>query len=359
MSPRLAPRQVLPLLQTAGVDITLTLTERRGHATEVASRLDLSSVDAVLVVSGDGLLCEVYNGLQAHAQHELAAAMPLGIVPAGSGNAVAKSLAARAGEACTPVNATLAALCCTAPMPLDAALVRQRGAPPIHALLSLSWALVADVDIESEALRALGPARFTVQALLRCALLRRYAGRLLFLPSTSGAAAAAGRPATADEAARAQSLDDGVPEPGGDEPSGWRVIDGPLENVWALNLPWGGEDALAAPGAVADDGCFDVVVFRGGSPMAVAAALMAFEKGEHVDHACVTVVKATAFVLEPGEPDSGGSGGGNIVLDGELVARRGGKAAPALPLSYAPIHVRVRRGAARMLARRETATTLH
>ncbi len=343
---------MLPLLTAAGANVALTLTEHHGHATEAAAALDLEGLDALLVVSGDGLLHEAFNGLMAHAQREAAAALPLGVIPAGSGNAVAKSLAVRAGEACTPVNATLAALCCTAPIALDAALVTQPGAPPLHALLSLSFGLVADIDIESESLRALGAARFTLQALLRCALLRRYNARLLFLPPLgAAAAAAAGRPATAEEAARAQRV-------GGEEEAaapGWRALDGPLESVWAMNLPWGGEDTKPAPAAQLDDGCFDLVVFRGGSAAAVAGALIALESGEHTSHACVLIVKATSFVLEPGEPE-GGAAGGVVVLDGELVARRGAAADAPLPLQYAPLHVRVRRAAARLLARPPAST---
>ncbi len=329
---------------------TVHTTERQGHATELAASLDLRGLDALLVVSGDGLLSEVYNGLMAHAEREVAAALPLGIIPAGSGNALAKSLAMRAGEACCVLNATLAALCCSAPAPLDAAVVLQPGARPLYALLSLSWALVADVDIESDALRALGPLRFTLQALVRCAVLRRYNGCLLFLPPRGDAAAAAvGRPASAEEVARTQQLRGDFKAAPGDA-SGWRVLDGPLESVWALNVPWGGEDALAAPDAQMEDGCFDLVVFRGGSSLAVAAALLALEQGEHVSHGCVTVVKATAFALEPGAPRGGGSGG-VVVLDGEEVARRRGGAELAMPLQYAPHYVHVQQGAARVLAR--------
>ena len=101
-----------------------------------------------------------------------------------------------------------------------------------------------------------------------------------------------------------------------------------------------------------DDGCFDVVVISGGNSLTVASSLIAMEDGAHVNHACVTVVKATAFVLEPGEPHTGD--GGLLVLDGELAARRKCKTAAqaaGLPLQYAPLHVAVRRGAARVLAR--------
>ncbi|GCC44985.1 hypothetical protein chiPu_0028999, partial [Chiloscyllium punctatum] len=49
--------------------------------------------------------------------------------------------------------------------------------------LSVAWGFVADVDIESERFRAAGSARFTVGTLLCLASLRRYRGRLSYLPA--------------------------------------------------------------------------------------------------------------------------------------------------------------------------------
>lgn len=51
-----------------------------------------------------------------------------------------------------------------------------------YSFLSIGWGLIADIDIESERLRILGGGRFTVWALVRALSLRRYAGRLHFLP---------------------------------------------------------------------------------------------------------------------------------------------------------------------------------
>ncbi len=345
--------QVEPLLAIARVRATVVHTEHRGHAAEVAAGLDVQDFDAVMVVSGDGLLSEVYNGLMANARQPAASMLPLAIIPAGSGNAMAKSLAARVRERCTPVNAALAALCCQSPMPLDAATLTQPGLErPMHALLSLSWALVADVDIESEALRFLGAARFTVQAVVRCLALRRYAGTFLFTqPAGSAPVGRAAHDAELALVARAGAgrvVDDDAPTA-----DAWRALDGPFDSLWALNVPWGGEEALAAPGAVPDDGCFDVILIRGGSPVAVAAALIAFEDGTHVSHDCVTVVKARAFVLDPGKPTGGGDAG-VLVLDGEKVATAERAAHDSLPLQYGPLSVRVRQAAARLLARPAT-----
>lgn len=49
--------------------------------------------------------------------------------------------------------------------------------------LSTSWAIVSDVDIESESLRCLGAARFDVYGALRACCLRTYRGRFHYLPA--------------------------------------------------------------------------------------------------------------------------------------------------------------------------------
>lgn len=52
----------------------------------------------------------------------------------------------------------------------------------LFAFLSLTWGIIADIDIESERFRMLGNARFTVGAMTRVIALRLYGGRLSFLP---------------------------------------------------------------------------------------------------------------------------------------------------------------------------------
>lgn len=51
--------------------------------------LRLSEWDGIVTLSGDGLLYEVLNGLLHRPDWEEAVKMPLGILPCGSGNALA------------------------------------------------------------------------------------------------------------------------------------------------------------------------------------------------------------------------------------------------------------------------------
>ena len=53
------------------------------------ANLDLSQFDAVAVMSGDGLVHEVFNGCAHHADPVKAFNMPVAPIPTGSGNGLA------------------------------------------------------------------------------------------------------------------------------------------------------------------------------------------------------------------------------------------------------------------------------
>ncbi|MFC1719848.1 diacylglycerol/lipid kinase family protein [Pseudomonadota bacterium] len=64
-------------------------TRGAGDATERVARADLSAFDAVLAAGGDGTLFEVLNGLY---RQDKSNRIPLGLIPAGTGNAFARDL---------------------------------------------------------------------------------------------------------------------------------------------------------------------------------------------------------------------------------------------------------------------------
>jgi diacylglycerol kinase family enzyme len=64
-------------------DVEVELTQRRGHATELARAVD-GDVDAIYVLSGDGGFNEVLNGV--------GGSTPLGFLPGGGANVLARAL---------------------------------------------------------------------------------------------------------------------------------------------------------------------------------------------------------------------------------------------------------------------------
>ena len=69
----------------AGVNATIVMTERRGHARELAQRFVDAGCDGVIAMGGDGTVNEVAQAL-------VGTSIPLGILPSGSGDGFASGL---------------------------------------------------------------------------------------------------------------------------------------------------------------------------------------------------------------------------------------------------------------------------
>lgn len=65
--------------------------------------------------------------------------------------------------------------------PIDLVRVETRS-QILFSFLSVGWGLLADIDIESERLRAIGGQRFTVWSVARLIGLRTYKGKISYLP---------------------------------------------------------------------------------------------------------------------------------------------------------------------------------
>jgi diacylglycerol kinase (ATP) len=97
----------------AAGDRRLVITARAGEAEELAARAAADGWRRVVAVGGDGTVQEVVNGLT----HDLAAPRPvLGVVAAGSGNDLARSLRLPAGR-----HQALAVAMAAAPIAIDVA----------------------------------------------------------------------------------------------------------------------------------------------------------------------------------------------------------------------------------------------
>jgi diacylglycerol kinase family enzyme len=78
--------------QVAGVNAIVTETTYAGHCEQEALEMDLSGYQMLLTVSGDGMIHELINGLMRRPDWHRAMTVPIGVIPAGSGNALAMSM---------------------------------------------------------------------------------------------------------------------------------------------------------------------------------------------------------------------------------------------------------------------------
>ncbi|KAJ1673111.1 hypothetical protein EV182_005866, partial [Spiromyces aspiralis] len=88
-----------------------------------------------------------------------------------TGNGLAKSI-----ECSWPEEATIAVIKGVS-KPLDVMSVKYGNSYTEFCFLSITWGIIADIDIESERFRWAGAARFDLYGLLRLLRLRRYRGK--------------------------------------------------------------------------------------------------------------------------------------------------------------------------------------
>ncbi|KAF6163272.1 hypothetical protein GIB67_025136 [Kingdonia uniflora] len=347
--------EVKPLLLAANIKFTLKETEYQLHAKEIAHSLDLSSYDGIVCVSGDGVLVEVVNGLLQRDDWESAIKMPLGMVGAGTGNGMVKSLMDSVGDPCSVTNAMLAIIR-GHKRSLDVSTIFQ-GDIRFFSVLMLAWGLVADIDIESEKYRWMGSFRLDFYGLLRVLRLRKYNGRVLFLPAPGyedygEPSAQNGRSNDINGQIHEDTVK--VPRHGYQGPKvykeelEWRTINGPFVSVWLHNVPWASEDTMAAPNAQFSDGYLDLVIMRDSSKSAVLSMMTKLNDGSHVKSPHVLYLKVKAFILEPGQRTGEPAKGGIIDSDGEVLARGEGtyKCEQSNLMTYGPMHIIVDQGLA-------------
>uniref|UniRef100_A0A3Q3KEC3 DAGKc domain-containing protein n=1 Tax=Monopterus albus TaxID=43700 RepID=A0A3Q3KEC3_MONAL len=239
-------------------------SEHQNHARELVRKADLSQWDALVIMSGDGLLFEVINGLMEREDWQEAIQTPLGILPGGSGNALAASVH-HYSQSPPAWNEELLLSCgfmlCKGLVgSLDLVSVHLASRQRLFSFLSLAWGFVADVDIESEKYRHVGIVRFLMGTLVRLASLRVYQGRLAYLPVNE-----ANLPPSPPQLD--QMVDPLIPGLDQPVPESWTVVkEEDFVLVLAMYQSHLAEDLWAAPGAMADDGLIHLFYVTAGTP---------------------------------------------------------------------------------------------
>ena len=158
----------------------VVMTERAGHAYDMVNQeLRPGDFDGIVTVSGDGLIHEVVNGLYRRSDAiTMMASTAIGFIPGGSANGLVKAVLDYSGEEYSVENAAfIAAKGRTTRMDLtEIECEYQRD--KIYSFLSTFWGVLADCDINSEVIRCLGTARFTIWGIYRVLCLRTYLGTI-------------------------------------------------------------------------------------------------------------------------------------------------------------------------------------
>eukprot|EP00904_Undaria_pinnatifida_P009066 jgi/Undpi1/528/HiC_scaffold_10.g03992.m1 len=248
--------------QGQGVGSDATDGGERGGEPRLGS---LDDFDGIVTVGGDGTLHEVLQGIYARPDcAKQLSRLSLGVVPAGSGNGLAKTVSEESGESFGVMCASfLAARGRTKQLDL---LPTECGDKKYLACLNVGWGMISDVDIESEAYRWIGSLRFTVGTVVRITNLRHYRGRITFLeelPSAEKPVAAS--TILTDEApfsmpTLAESIDST-----GSASEGWTSVEGDFVLACVAQAKYISHDMPMAPASRLGDGLMDLFFVKKGA----------------------------------------------------------------------------------------------
>jgi len=175
-------------------------TEYAGQAEEVARSTDNlnEKYSGFIIISGDGLVHEVVNGLAQRPDWNEISKIPFGIIPGGSGNALNCSILHQLGQPLDGLNnlgSTWSALNSAIGaeqnnfLPFDLMEIELHNGQKSISFLGITIGLVADVDLGSEVLRCLGYIRAYFLVALRMIFPKPYYAKVSYLPlktSSSG-----------------------------------------------------------------------------------------------------------------------------------------------------------------------------
>ncbi|XP_069127661.1 ceramide kinase-like isoform X2 [Argopecten irradians] len=95
-------KQMAPLFRVCGIELNVVVTKRRQHISSVLDEYDLTSIDGIVTVGGDGLYSECVDALlrKQHPNKDIeldtptspVCDIPVGIIPAGTGNVLVEFL---------------------------------------------------------------------------------------------------------------------------------------------------------------------------------------------------------------------------------------------------------------------------
>ncbi|MQG19392.1 MAG: diacylglycerol kinase family lipid kinase [SAR202 cluster bacterium] len=148
--------KIRPIFESNGISLLIVKTKYQGNAKQRLQTMDLSTINSILVLGGDGTLNEVVNGMLNRNDN---IKLPIGVIPVGSGNSFSSDL-----KMFDPIQAAKKiSLLNTEHIDV---LQLEMNHEMNFAINLVGWGLVKDVGARAEKLRLLGPIRYTFASII-------------------------------------------------------------------------------------------------------------------------------------------------------------------------------------------------
>ncbi|MCF6225313.1 MAG: diacylglycerol kinase family lipid kinase [Xanthomonadales bacterium] len=238
-----------------GLQSSLFCSQYGGHIEEYLGACDLSQYSAVIIIGGDGTLHEALNGLY---RQDSSQRIPLGLIPAGTGNAFARELDLLAGQWQKAIDI----ICAGNIRKIDCASYSYAGEQR-YFINIISMGFGVDAGRTAKKLKLLGKSAYTLGTLWQTLFLRSWALRI--------------------------TLD------------GQR-IDCSTVLASVSNSRYTGTSFLIAPDAQVDDGFLDVLLLTDISRLRILRLFPSIYTGKHIHYPEVSIQRAKHILIETDEP---------------------------------------------------------
>ncbi|RDX56689.1 hypothetical protein OH76DRAFT_1395809 [Lentinus brumalis] len=313
-------KKIEPIFNAAKCKVDVTFTTRGKHAQEIVEKLPLDGFDAIVVMSGDGLVHEVINGYAAHAEPAKAFRIPISPIPTGSGNGLAINLLGLEESKDVAVAALNAIK--GRPMAMDIFSMTQ-GDKRYMSFMSQALGLMADIDLGTEHLRFMGGTRFVVGFIYEVIKNKQVSAKVSIKIAEQDkrkmvqdlqaaraqarstiASADASDPATLTTDGESSTTGTGLPElkhtgAARVNDDGWVTFDKPFTFLYAGQGPYVSTDLMQFPVSQPNDGLIDVVLQLQSDRGTMLKAIDGAEHGNPFWMDAQHYYKAHAFRVEP------------------------------------------------------------
>lgn len=247
----------LQALAGSDLDFEILLTEKRGHATELAEKAARAGIETIVAAGGDGTVNEVTNGiLRAFEGQEGVAPTTLGILPIGSGNDFSWGLGLHQG-----LNDALERLQRSEARVIDVGYIEPDTDPACYFVNIVGGGFDARVNIEAHKMKRVRGFAIYLLAVFRT---------MAFYYDTPDVTI---------------HFDD-------------QELNFPMLMALFANGPRLGGGFLAAPHASHADGLLDLCLVRKMSRLDMLRTIPKLMKGKHLNHSKVTMARTASVTIE-------------------------------------------------------------
>ena len=256
---------IVPILKRNNFDLNIITSQYPGHEKVIANTVDLYDVSGICIIGGDGTINQVVNGMFLREDN---IKLPLGIIPAGTGNSFMHDIGVLDPEEAVKniIKEKIKFI--------DIAKIKMKK-ETVFSINIIGWGLVTDINVSAEKFRWLGSQRYNLTTLLHVLTNKKRKAKLFI---------------------------------NGEE------LNQKFSFIIACNTIHTGKGMKIAPKAKLDDGLLDLIVVPETQIFKLLTMFPKIFDGSHLGHEVLQYYQVKEFSLKPSINES-------LNLDGEVYGK--------------------------------------